>query len=503
MKINFKINKQFKALELNNFIDFLKTNDYYITPSGDIVKNIGILKTQLYDFQAVGVEFVERAGGRAMIADSMGLGKTCQAIAYAHMKNHKTLVVAPKSVIVGWQREILKFTGKKATIWYSTEKSGRIDAQYHLINFDIVEKRAKELRDAGFDLLVVDEATYIKNRKTKRTKSLLGCGKQKRIYPGIKTKEVIFLTGTPVLNRPVEAFSLLNFLDPARFASLYQFTQKYGGWQGSEPRNLDDLHDRTKDLVIRRLKKDILTELPKKQRNDLYVELSKTEQKEYADLLNKLFRKWRSLGKPTIGEMPAIQNYLISKKMSRLHEMIDELLEQDRGVLVYCCYVNPLKQLADHYGNKASMVHGSMNSTERQISIDSLASGKTKVGLFSLGAGAMGIDGLQHSIDTVIFLDRWWTPSTHEQAEDRLYRMGQTKQVSAYYMVCTGTIDESMSDLFTEKLAIVEQIVDGKIITNPSTKSIFKDFVRQLKKQYTEIEDVSLTNIEDTTELEA
>ena len=441
-------------------------------------------KLPLYPYQKVAVEFINRAGGRAMVADQMGLGKTATAIGYAHHKKLKTLIICPKSVVIGWTREIERFAGKKATIWSSTGKLGRIDAQYHVINYDIVEKRADELRDANFDLLVCDEATFIKNRKTKRAKSILGDYKQRRLYPGIKTKHVIFLTGTPVMNRPIEAFVLLNFLDSTRFNNFFHFTQKYGGWKGEQPRNLDDLHDRTKDLIIRRLKKDILSELPPKQRNDLFVELAPPEMKEYNALLNKLFRKWRSLGKPTIAEMPAIQNYLIEKKMPRVIEMVDELLEQDRSVLIYSCYIDPLKKLVKHYGDTAALVYGQMNTTQRQISIDALKDGKAKVGCFSIGAGAMGIDGLQQSIDTVIFLDRWWVPSIHEQAEDRLFRIGQTKQVSAYYMTCEGTIDEYMGGILKEKQEMIDRVVDGKLLNFTPERSFFKEFVNKLKHEY-------------------
>lgn len=461
-----------------------KTHLNEIRVKEDTNLDIPGLKLNLYPYQKVAVEFIDRAAGRAMDADQMGLGKTATAIGYATYRNLKTLVVCPKSVVIGWQREILRFTGKKATIWTGNEKFGRIDAHWHLINYDVVEKRSAELRKAGFDLLVCDEATMIKNRQTKRAKSILGDWKQRKLYPGIKTKHVIFLTGTPVMNRPVEAFVLLNFLDSERFNNFFQFTQKYGGWKGSEPRNLDDLHRRTQDLIIRRLKKDILTELPAKQRNDLYVELQPSEVKEYNELLNTLFRKWRSLGKPTIGEMPAIQQYLIQKKIPRLKEMVDEMLDQDRGILIYSCYINPLLELQKHYGDKAVVLHGQMSQTERQVSIDALKSGKAKVGLFSLGAGAMGIDGLQQSIDTVAFLDRWWVPSTHEQAEDRLFRIGQTKQVSVFYFTCEGTIDEYMGNILREKQKIIDEIVDGSLITGNANKSFFKEFVHILKKGY-------------------
>ena len=96
----------------------------------------------------------------------------------------------------------------------------------------------------------------------------------------------------------------------------------------------------------------------------------------------------------------------------------------------------------------------------------------------------MGIDGLQHSIDTVIFLDRWWVPSTHEQAEDRIYRNGQTKQVQCYYMTCEGTIDEYMNDLLKEKQEMIDKVVDGQILNFDPNKSIFKEFVNKLKSGF-------------------
>lgn len=451
------------------------------------------LKLPLYNFQKVGVDFIDKAGGRALVADQLGLGKTATAIGYSRYKNLKTLVICPKSVIIGWYREIERFTGHKATIWESTTKIGRVDAAFHLINYDIVEKRLDELKNLGFELLVCDEATYLKNRKTKRAKSILGDYKQRRKYPGIKTKHVVFLTGTPILNRPIEAFVLLNFLDNKRFNNFFHFIQKYGGWRGEKSRNLDDLHYRTKDLIIRRLKKNILTELPTKQRNDLYVELSSQEKKEYNDLLNNLFRKWRSLGKPSVAEMPAIQKYLISKKMPRVKEIIDEMLDQDRSILVYCCYIDPLKQLLSDYGDKAALLYGQMNKDERQKSIDALKSGSAKIGLFSIGAGAMGIDGLQHSIDTVLFLDRYWVPSIHEQAEDRLYRIGQTKQVSAFYVTCEDTIDVYMGDLLKEKQEMIDKVIDGQILNFNPDKSFFREFVKILRQNYSK--QVELTNL--------
>jgi SWI/SNF-related matrix-associated actin-dependent regulator 1 of chromatin subfamily A len=459
----------------------------------DIDITIDGMQLQLYPYQRVGVRFVERADGRCLIADAPGLGKTAQAIGYAQYKNLKTIIVCPLSVVVNWQREIKKFTGKEATIWDAKHYYGKRSAQFHIVHYDAVAKVAADLRGEQFDLLVCDEATYLKNRQTIRAKSVLGSYKERRKFPGLKTKYCIFLTGTPVMSRPIEAFSLLSFLDKERFNNFFHFTQRYGGWKGDAPRNLHDLHDRTKDLVIRRKKDQILTELPAKQRNDLYVELTKAEQKEYKELLREIFGRWR-VEKPSIGHMPKLQGFLIDKKIPRLMEMVDEFLDNDKPILIFSNYIAPLKFLHEHYGEKAAILTGEMNSKERQTSIDRLTKGEAKVGLFSLMAAGMGIDGLQHQIDTVVFLSLDWVPANHEQAEDRTHRIGQKGQVQVYYMLCADTIDEYMRDILKEKQQIADLVVDGALVTPERSKSYFKEFVKKINMVYQQ--DISTENLE-------
>lgn len=484
--IFFKIDDEDKKLSIINFAKFLEDNEHSIDLSGNIYKNVGILKLPLYPYQNSGVAFIDRAGGRCLVADAPGLGKTVQAIAYAQHHGLKTLIVCPLTVVVNWQREIKKFVGKKSTVWDTKGYDGNVRNQFHISHYDAISKNHQWLREQKFDLLVCDEATYLKNRRTIRAKSILGSWKERRKYPGVKTKYVIFLTGTPVMSRPIEAFSLLNFLDKDRFNNFYHFVQRYGGWKGQAPMNLTDLHDRTKDLVIRRKKEQVLTELPAKQRNDLYVELTKDERGEYNNLLKELFGKWKMEGRPSIRHMPKIQGFLIQRKIPRLIEMIDEFLDNDRPILIYSCYLEPLHLLNKHYGDKSVMLYGDMNKEERQETIDSLVQGKAKIGLFSLKAGGMGIDGLQHTIDTVVFLDIDWVPANHEQAEDRTHRIGQKEKVQAYYMICDGTIDENMRDLLKEKQEIVDLVVDGEVVTPERGKSIFKEFVKRLSLVYNE-----------------
>lgn len=449
-------------------------------------------KLPLYPYQKVGIEFVIRAGGRAMIADTCGLGKTVQAIGLALHEQYKTLIVCPKSVTIQWVEEIKKFTGKDSTVWTTKEIDGHGNNQFHIINYDAVPKQLDKLMEKEFDLLVCDEATYLKNRRTLRAKALLGSWKDRKTYPGIKTKHILFLTATPVLNRPIEAYYLLNVIDPQRFKNFYHFTQRYGGWKMEEPRNLEELHERTKDIVIRRSKNEVDSELPEKQRNDIVILLEPLEQKDYSDMLNELFKKWKFQGKATVSTMPKIQGFLTEKKLPRVKELIDELLQDDRSVLVYSIYIDPLKELVKHYGKQAELLHGDIDAKERRAIVKRIASKKTRVGCFGLKSGGMGLDGLQESVDTVIFLNMDWVPANHEQAEDRSHRHGQKKKVQVYYMICEDTIDRDMRDILDEKQKVIDTVVDGQLVTQARDKSYFREFVRRINKRHKVNNDIEI-----------
>jgi SWI/SNF-related matrix-associated actin-dependent regulator 1 of chromatin subfamily A len=488
-KIFDKYNLRYKDDVENKLVELLgrRTDLDDIRSQDDTEFEIEGMKITPYPYQKVGVQFVDRAGGRCLIADAPGLGKTMQAIAYAQLHNLKTIIVCPLSVVLNWKKEVKKFTGKEATIWDSKTRSGKPSNQFHIVHYDAVGKIVDKLRQQEFDLLVCDEATYLKNRQTIRAKSILGSYKERRKFPGIKTKYCIFLTGTPVMSRPIEAFSLLNFLDNQRFNNFYHFVDRYGGWKGEPPKNLKDLHERTKDLIIRRKKEDVLTELPRKQRNELYVEMTKDEQKKYNEMLKDMFGKWKLDGRPSVQHMPKLQSFLIEKKLPRVIELIDEFLDNDRPILIFSCYIAPLKKLLEHYGDKAAILTGEMNKDKRQQSIDRLTSGQAKIGLFSLKAAGMGIDGLQHVMDTVVFLDMDWVPANHEQAEDRTHRIGQTSQVQVYYMICEETIDEYMRDILREKQEVASLIVDGHELQLNTNKSFFKEFVKKINGVYGEL----------------
>lgn len=438
----------------------------------------------LRPYQLAAVDFVQRAGGRALIADVVGLGKTASSIGYAVHTNAKTLVICPKSVISQWKREITRFTGKTSTVWNSKTKEGRVDAKFHISGYDSVPKQIQELNNIKWDLIIIDEAVYIKNPATIRSKSIIGHYKSRKKYPGLKSKDCILLTGSLILSRPSEVFSLLSYLDKKRFNNFFNFCSQYGGFRGDPARNLEELHHRIQDLVIRRTVKDVKMELPEKQRTDIIVEMTKKEREQYNKYLKEMFGEWALAGKPSITNMPKIQNYLFDIKQPRTIEIIDEMLASDRGILVFSVFKEPLYKLMKHYPDDAILFTGDItNNDERQNVIDQLATGKKKIGLMSLGASAMGIDSIQKSIDAALFLNMGWTPAIHEQSEGRIHRSGQQNPVNIYYLLCDNTIDEDMRDILSEKQKIVDTVVDGKPITLDPNRSFFKEFVQKIKFQ--------------------
>jgi SWI/SNF-related matrix-associated actin-dependent regulator 1 of chromatin subfamily A len=441
-------------------------------------------KLPLFPYQNICVEFVVRAGGRAMIADEPGTGKTIEAIAYAIYSKAKTLIVCPKSVTYQWAEEIEKFAGKNTTIWTTKTIEGHGNNQFHVINYDAVPKQLDKLLKKQFDLLVCDEATNLKNRRTLRAKAILGSWKERKKFPGIKTKSILFLTGTPILNRPLEAYYLLSSIDSQRFNNFYHFVRRYGGWKGDEPKNLKELHERTKDMVIRRRLKDVWDELPEKRRRDVIIRMEQDERQEYEQLLYDLFKTWKFQGKATIGTMPKIQGFLSRKKLERAKEIIDEYLGADKPIIIFSVYIDPLRELKKHYGDTAELLYGDTPAQERRDIVKRLAEGKSMVGCIGLKAGGMGLDGLQEAISTVVFLNMDWVPGVHEQAEDRAHRIGQKNKVQAIYLVCKDTIDEDMKDLLAEKQKVIDVVADGDLISAARSRSTFKEFVKRLTSKH-------------------
>lgn len=466
----------------------------------------------LFGFQRVGVEFALAAGGRALIADEMGLGKTAQGIGAAlmlrqHFGARRVLTVCPASLKINWAREWIRFAGLEPTIWHGQKRIGDLDAQVHIINYDIFGKFRSEFEAMDIDVLLIDEAHYLKNKDSLRTQAIFG-GFNKRTKTrtyAFEASYALLLTGTPVLNRPGELYPLLHYLSPDRFSDWFSYANRYGAWapmnmEGRpwKPQNLDELHQRTKDIVIRRKKHDVLKDLPPKLVSDVFVELTSEQWKEYRRALAEVADQWKEAAKekkkPTLNELQILTSLLNTIKLAKVRELIEELQDEDdvRPALVFCTRLDPLKQLRAEYGDRAIYIDGSMTPEARQMEVDRFQRGDATIALLSLRAAGVGLTLTK--ADTVIFIDQDFVPANHQQAEDRAHRIGQVNPVQIYYLLAEETIDEDLRALLAEKVAITSQIADGEVRQLERSRSVFTDFVRRLKqryKQFASVEDAA------------
>jgi len=456
----------------------------------------------LFPFQRVGVEFVLATGGRALIADEMGCGKTPQAIGASLLLRSewgagRVLVVCPASLKINWYREWIRFAGLEPTVWYGPKYKGDIDAQVHICNFDIFARHRARFETMGFDILVIDEAHYLKNKDTIRTQAIFGgySRKTKKRLKPFAAPYALLLTGTPVLNRPAELFPLLHYLAPDRFTDWASYANRYGAWdpnnlggKPANPQNLNELYQRTKDIVIRRKKIDVLKDLPPKLVSDVFVQLTPGQRSAYRTALGAVAQLWKEGAKahhkPTLNELQILIACLNEIKLDKVRELIAELQNEDdsRSVLVFCTRLAPLKQLRDEYGTRASYIDGSMSPEARQQQVDAFQHGNSQIALLSLRAAGVGLT--LTAADTVIFIDQDFVPGNHMQAEDRAHRIGQVNPVNVYYLLVEDTIDEDLRFVLASKVAVISQIADGELQTLRRTRSVFPEFVKRLKQQY-------------------
>lgn len=443
----------------------------------------------LYPFQKVDVEFGHKAGNRWMDADEQGLGKSPTALGWALTVGGKTLICVPANVYFQWPDAVKKFTGEGVCLWGGTGHKGKLSAQFHLVSHDEVKKFVAEFNKMKFSNLIVDEATAFKNYKSVRTKALFGSYKERKQYPGVKTPNVLLLTGTPILNRPMELFTLLSFLDKKRFNNPFVFMERYGGTAGLQTKNLNELHHRINELVIRHLRADVAKEIPPKQRQELPIEMTEAQRKAYNKELGALFKQWKLVGRPSAAHMPTIRTLLFDIKFKYIIDFVDNILDQDKPVIVFTVHQEHAERIAKHYGATARLIHGGVDKKLRQGIKQDIIDGKAKVLVMTIIAGGMGLDGLQEVVTDIVFADRWWVPAIHHQAEDRIVRFGQKHPTMMYYLTVRGTYDEYMADVLSGKQSIIDQALEGKIpedatVEAARTGSIFGAVYNQMCRDY-------------------
>jgi SWI/SNF-related matrix-associated actin-dependent regulator 1 of chromatin subfamily A len=414
-------------------------------------------------------EAIEKLVGndKYILADDMGLGKTTSTIiASLESDVEKVLIICPASLKINWQREIENYTDKEISI---IEGKKWEPADYTIINYDILKNfhdpkhpEKSDILNYGFDLVVMDEAHYIQNVKANRTKIANSIVK--------KVGRVWLLTGTPMTSRPMNYYNLLDLVDSPvadnwmayaiRYCAGYQFSvgaKKVWNVTGSS--NLEELRDRIKPQVLRRLKEDIL-DLPEKIITPVYLRL---KSKEYEKLMGEYYDWYNSSEESTsltiqFSKLMMVRQVIAESKIKDTIELAQNIIDQGKKVIIFTNFTNTLNQIADHFGKSVVKLDGKMSKPQRQHSVDEFQNNE-KINVFVGNLKAAGVGITLTAAEAVIMNDLSFVPSDHSQAEDRAYRYGQKFSVSVYYPIFENTIEGVIYDILSKKKNIFETVM--------------------------------------------
>ena len=417
----------------------------------------------LYPYQYAAVEFAERAGGRVLYGEEMGLGKTVEAVGYLalHSELRPAVVVSPAVVTISWQREIEK--------WLPAERVQRLrkgkdqidpSASVIIVTYDLLKKHVEAITARQPQAVVADEVHAAKNIKAQRTQAFLSLASHASV------KALLGLSGTPIVNRPLEFYTFLHLLRPEEYRSWWHYTERYCGghyeqvarrkrvWVCDQATHTEELAERLRDLMIRRTKDQVLGELPPKTHQRLPVEMLPAESRQY-----------RRAVKGQANPLAAITAGRQAAGQIKVRAALDQLTEyQTAGTpaLVFAHHQDVLDGLAAgcaKLGIRFGRIDGSVSQERRGCLVDDFQCGKLDVMLLSVRAAGVGITLTRAS--EVLFVEQDWTPGAMRQAEDRAHRIGQERAVTVRTLVVENTVDEQIYDLLEQKREILDAILDG------------------------------------------
>lgn len=434
----------------------------------------------LRPFQAEGIAFINAQNGRALIGDEMGLGKTIQAIGWLaiHPDIRPAIVVCPATVKQNWAREIKKWFVKPQNVCVLKGQGGKHlpKADIYIINYDILHFWKDKLLSAQPQALILDESHYIKNPKTIRTTTIM----DKDEGMGRRIPNVICLSGTPVINRPIEFYNTIRLINWKLFPSRFQFAKDYcaakhtrWGWDFNGASNTEELHQTLSGtIMLRRRKVDVLKDLPPKQRTVVPIEMENGEAAEYSRAENN-FIGWLSATAGTEAARKAakaealvkieyLKQLALKGKIAAVQQWITDFLGSGEKLVVFCTHTDTVDWLVNTFGPVAVRLDGSTSQTARQQAIDSFQN-DPKVRLFVGNIKAAGVGITLTAASNTCFIELGWTPGEHSQAEDRVHRIGQeADSVNAWYLLAQNTVEEDIAELLDYKSDVLSSILDGK-----------------------------------------
>ncbi len=452
------------------------------------------MQTKLLPHQKKGVKKLEHFKGRALLADEMQLGKTIQALTYVkrHKKKRPVVVVCPAISKWVWEQQAREHVNMRATILEGTKPPKRMLLNNHsilILNYEILSYWKDHLLKLKPKVLIIDECHYAKNPRAKRTKQL-----QKL---GAAIPHIIAISGTPLVNRPVELWPTIHLLRPDIFDSFLKFAWKYckprlmfGKWKYDGAANLKELHHLLKKhLMIRRLKKDVLKELAPKTR--VIIPLGIKNRKEYReadeDLIkwlsktskSKAFKARKAKRLIRFGYLKRLSAEL---KIKNVCKWLDNYLEStDDKIVVFAIHQKIIKHLHKKYRKISVVIDGSQSGKKKKIAEKTFKRSK-KIRMLIGNIQAAGVSiSLSKKANVVAFVELGFTPGEHTQGEDRIHGIGQKKKVIIYYLVARGTIEEDLCKLIQTKQKTSSSVLDGSSEVN--TLNIFEELEKRLRRR--------------------
>lgn len=474
------------------------------------------------------LSFLRQWGLGACLADDMGLGKTPQTLAFiqsmwqtagqgtSSTRTRPTLVICPTSVVNNWQKEAARFTpdlpvlvhhgvarAKGAAFTTAAMKQAIIISSYALLHRDL-----EYFKDVEWEAIILDEAQNVKNPETRQSKAARA----------LQTGTRIALTGTPVENTVGDLWSIMEFLNPGYLGTQAEFKRNFfiPIQANQEPEAVARLKQLTGPFILRRLKTDrsIITDLPEKQEMKVFCTLTKEQASLYAAVVNDaetaltqsegIQRKGVVLA--TISKLKQVCNHPAqflgdhsaipgrSGKLARLTEMLEEMLSVGDRALIFTQFSEMgailQRHLQEMFGQEVLFLHGGVPKKRRDSMVSRFqGDGATHVDkagvskregpsifILSLKAGGTGLNLTQ--ANHVFHFDRWWNPAVENQATDRAFRIGQTKNVQVHKYLCAGTLEEKIDEMIERKKEVAEQVVgtgEGWLteLSNEQLKELF------------------------------
>ena len=467
-RVNIKLPKGMIPFRLKRKVDRYVEPEKY--PTGRYIKNIE--KVGFEECVCISVDSPDK-----LYVVEHGIvthNTTSTIIASLETGSKKILIICPASLKINWEREIRNYTDR--SVFICEGKKFSLEHDFVIVNYDIL-KNFYDVKDSensliykfNPDLIIMDEAHFVSNPQSIRSKLINHFSK--------RSDRIWLLTGTPMTNRPMNYFNLLQLIESPvaqnwlayaiRYCGGYQFNAgKRKIWNVNGATNLEELRDRTSKQFLRRLKSEVL-DLPDKIITPIFLKLySKT----YEALMGEYFT-WHSTNKEEsssltvqFSKLMKIRQIIAEEKIGHTIELAQNVLDQDKKVIIFTNFKDTLNKISDHFGKICVKLDGSSSKHERQYAVDQFQE-NDKIKVFVGNMKAAGVGLTLTSSEVVIMNDLSFVPGDMSQAEDRAYRYGQKNNVLIYYPIFVNTIENIIYDIVNRKKQNIE-IVMGDTLNN-------------------------------------